>query len=169
MKTLVIHPKDMSTSFLHVIYEGKDWTVIDESCSKQHIKEQIKVHDRIIMLGHGSEKGLFGFNRIVVDSTLVYLLREKLCICIWCNADIFVEKYDLNSLYTGMIISDYEECQLYNIPPDSKEISESNEMFAHAIKNNIEHMDMDIVNKIISEYNGISEIIEFNRKNIYYK
>jgi len=52
MKTLVIHPFDVTTGFLSVIYEGKkDWTVIDTNVSSKFLKEQIKNHNRIIMLG----------------------------------------------------------------------------------------------------------------------
>ena len=109
MKTLVIHPKDTTTDFLSLIYEDKDWTVITDNISKSALKRQIKAHDRIVMLGHGMETGLIGFNRLVIDSNLVYLLREKHCVCIWCNADKFVLKYGLKGFYTGMIISEVQE------------------------------------------------------------
>lgn len=142
MKTLVIHPKDQTTDFLREIYVGKDWTVIDFNPSSKILKEQIKKHDRIVMLGHGSEKGLFGFNRMVIDSTLVYLLREKQCVAIWCNANVFVEKYNLKGFYTGMIISEYEEALMYCIPADSFWIDQSNTDFSLAIKNSIESEDM---------------------------
>jgi hypothetical protein len=55
MKTLVIHPKDDSTYFLSTIYEGKDWTIINDR-GKSLLKKLIKTHDRIIMMGHGCEK-----------------------------------------------------------------------------------------------------------------
>jgi hypothetical protein len=51
MKTLVIHPKDSTTDFLSVIYSDKDWTIINTNISKKVLKEQIKTHDRIVMLG----------------------------------------------------------------------------------------------------------------------
>jgi len=113
MKTLVIHPKDSTTDFLKVIYSEKDWTIIDDNnISTSKLKENIKSHDRIIMLGHGSDKGLFGQNRLIINSNLVYLLKDKNCVCIWCNADEFVKKYKLNGFYTGMIISDYDEANV---------------------------------------------------------
>lgn len=58
MKTLVIHPKDQTTDFLSVIYDDKDWTIINTNVSKSYLKTQIKSHDRIVMLGHGTDKGL---------------------------------------------------------------------------------------------------------------
>jgi hypothetical protein len=67
----------------------------------------ISEHDIIVLMGHGTERrtadGDFNF---IVDSGLVYLLREKINIGIWCNADQFLKKYDLKGLPTGMIISD---------------------------------------------------------------
>ena len=60
MKTLVIHPKDSTTDFLSDIYIDKEWTLITKNVSKKILKESIKEHDRIIMLGHGTEKGLIG-------------------------------------------------------------------------------------------------------------
>ena len=167
MKTLVIHPKDSTTDFLSVIYSDKDWTVINSNISKKILKEQIKIHDRIVMLGHGTEKGLIGFDRLVIDSTWVYLLREKICVCIWCNADVFVEKYGLKGFYTGMIISEYEEAIMCCVPTNSFWISESNTDFAFAIKNAID--DENMLEKAKLLYEGNTSVVEFNRKNLYYE
>ena len=167
MKTLVIHPKDSTTDFLSEIYSGKDWTVINTNTSKKALKEQIKTHDRIVMLGHGTEKGLLGFNKFVIDSTWVYLLREKICVCIWCNADVFVKKYGLKGFYTGMIISEYEEAIMYCLPTNSHWIAESNTDFALAIKNSIDEENM--LEKAKMLYEGNSAVVEFNRSNLYYE
>src|SRR5690606_14597319 len=102
--------------FLSDIYLDKNYTIITTNTSKSFLKEQIQSHDRIVMLGHGNENGLFGFDRFVIDSNFVYLLREKICVCIWCNADVFVKKYRLKGFYTGMIISEYDEALLYCVP-----------------------------------------------------
>ena len=84
MKTLVIHPIDPTTHFLEKIYEGKDWTILRPGksssvmhVSKKDIKEAIKDHDRIVMLGHGTQDGLLGSTtqewpvRFAIDSSLV--------------------------------------------------------------------------------------------------
>lgn len=167
MKTLVIHPKDSTTDFLSVIYSDKDWTVINKNTSKKILKEQIKTHDRIVMLGHGTKEGLIGFNRLVIDSTWVYLLREKICVCIWCNADVFVEKYGLKGFYTGMIISEYEEAIMCCVPTNSFWINESNTDFALAIKNSID--DENMLEKAKLLYEGNTSVVEFNRNNLYYE
>lgn len=166
-KTLVIHPKDSSTDFLCEIYSDKGWMVINTNVSRKHLKESIKSHDRIVMLGHGSGEGLFGFDKLVINSSLVYLLREKDCVCIWCNSDVFVEKYDLKGFYTGMIISEYEEAVMYSIPTNSQWISESNKDFALAIKDSIDDENMLENAKML--YEGNTSVVEFNRNNLYYR
>jgi len=172
MKTLVIHPYDLTTRMLDV-YEDKDWTVItDPHTSKKTIKEEIKAHDRIIMLGHGTKDGLIaklgGYNhRFIIDSSLVYLLREKEIIAIWCEADQFVEKYDLKGFYTGMIISEYEEALYVGVFDfTDKDINLSNVLFGEAVEKSIDKKDM--LKSMISEYKGSGNpIIEYNMSRLY--
>ncbi len=166
MKTLVIHPFDVTTGFLSVIYEDKrDWTVIDTNVSAKFLKEQIKNHNRIIMLGHGSEDGLYGFNRMIIDSTFVYLLKEKQCICIWCNANVFVEKYGLKGFYTGMIISEYEEALIYCVQGDHQQIYNSNVLFADAVKKSID--EANILDSMKLLYDDNNPVIKFNKENLF--
>ena len=174
MKTLVIHPKDSSTDFLSVIYaDKKDWTIItDPKVSNKVIKNQIKSHDRVIFLGHGTQKGLIAMTsangfRYIIDSSLVYLLKDKECVCIWCNADVFVNKYSLKGFYSGMIISEYEEalhCCLHDF--NYSQIVESNILFAKSIAKSIE--SKNILELVKSSYivEG-SPIVEYNRNNLY--
>jgi hypothetical protein len=167
MKTLIIHPKDHTTYFLSEIYSNTNWTIINTNTSKKYLKQQIILHDRIVMLGHGTEKGLIGYNKLVIDSSLVYLLRDKECVCIWCNADLFVLKYGLKGFYTGMIISEIEEAIMCCVPSTSHWINESNIDFALAIKNSIN--DENMLNKAKLLYEGNSAVVEFNRNNFFYK
>jgi hypothetical protein len=170
MKTLVIHPKDKTTDFLSTIYDGKNWTVITDNPSNKDLKILIKNHDRIIMLGHGTQYGLIGHKRLIIDSTLVYLLRDKVTVCIWCNADQFVKKYDLKGLYTGMIISEYDEAIYWAIhSPKSQDILDSNNLFATAISKVVD-LDCNIVDSVLEVYKGDNNpIIHFNKNNIYFK
>ncbi len=171
MRTLVIHPEDASTDFLSVIYAGKDWTVItDGKVSKKHLKEQIKTHDRIVMLGHGTERGMEDMvnMRFLIDSSMVYLLKEKENVCIWCNANVFVEKYKLKDFYTGMIISEYEEAVMFDIPlATDEEIEESNMLFADAIKKSIDSKN-SLVETKEKYYSDDNSVIRFNQENIFY-
>lgn len=169
MKTLVIHPPDPTTDFLKEIYKDKDWTVTDASIPKSKLFLLIKSHDRIVMLGHGTDDGLIGFSphRYVINSRLVYLLREKYCVCIWCNADVFVTDYKLKGFFTGMIISEYEEAMIYAVNTTDSKISASNAAFANAIK-----MAIDAPNMLeVAKENYINEsclVTRFNRANLYH-
>jgi len=168
MKTLIIHPSDSTTDFLKKIYEGHTYTVVNNNTSKSKLCKLIKDHDRIIMLGHGSEDGLIGFDRFVISSQHVYLLREKECICIWCNADKFVHKYGIKSpLFTGMIISEDMEANLFCVNASYNQMNESNDLFAHAIRNVIEDNVIDV--RDIKGYyvKSLNPIINFNRNNIF--
>jgi hypothetical protein len=166
MKTLVIHPEDNTTDFLKVIYQDRDWTVITDNISKSKLKKSIREHDRIIMLGHGTECGLIGYNdNSLINSSWVWLLREKETVCIWCNADVFVEKYGLKGLYTGMIVSDWIEANMFCIDSSYAEIEESNKLFAEAVRQGIDDESSDSVIKKL--YEGNTHVIEFNRDNIY--
>lgn len=169
MSTLVIHPSDPTTDFLSEIYKDKDWTIIRDRISNRQLYLHIKNHDNIIMLGHGTPNGLLGWNNFVIDSSWVYLLREKNCIGIWCHANIFFEKYGLKGFYSGMIISEMQEAVFYRILPNPIEILESNELLALAIKESI-HIsdDYKLLESVKSKYKTENNpIILFNQNNLY--
>lgn len=167
MKTLVIHPTDYTTRFLTLIHKDKDWTVITEDATKKFLKKQIKNHDRIVMLGHGTELGLLGYGKYIIDSSFIYLLSEKECVCIWCNADVFVEKYGLKGFYTGMIISEIDEAYYCGVRVEEDVLLDSNWLFAEAIQYSIDKPDM--LEKAHSIYIGDSHVVEFNKSNMYYE
>jgi hypothetical protein len=172
MKTLLIHAEDETTDFLSTIYEGKDWTVLTKKISNSKLKLLIKEHDIIVLMGHGTERGLADadFN-FLIDSSLVYLLREKINIGIWCNADQFFQKYNLKGLATGMIISDYIEASMYSVNATWQEIEESNFKFAQSVKHSLLLEDLELSKEKIEEsytVDGLNRVIDFNRKNIHY-
>lgn len=170
MKTLVLHPWDSTTRFLEVIYKGKGFTEVRARPSNSKMKRLIKSHDRIIVLGHGTEKGMFDTNSVIwIDSRLVYLLREKKnSVYIWCNADLFVEKYKLDGFYTGMIVSDYEEAQIYGVSHKRDDIDISNELFAKSIGDGLDSDIEIMLESVIGVYSDPkNKIIEFNKKNIH--
>ena len=169
MKTLVIHPFDSSTDFLSQIYEGRDFTVETRhkgfnGYSKNEFIQQVKDHDRIIMMGHGFPGGLF---YSFIDPSMVYLLREKESVCIWCNADQFVNKYGLKGFYTGMFISEVNEANWFNIQTDQANVDISNELFTRLVKENI---DLENPQPIIKEnYVGDCDVIRYNNDRLYYR
>lgn len=121
------------------------------------------------MLGHGTKHGLIGYDKLVINSSLVYLLRDKDCVCIWCNADEFVKKYKLNGFYTGMIVSELEEADMFiNHKYTIEHIEQSNILFADAIRKSIDGKHM-----LIEAYNFYNKgesnpIINFNKENMYF-
>jgi len=137
-KTLVIHPNDRSTDFLTPIYSNiADATVIRGGMTKDEVDEQIKQHDRILMMGHGSPGGLFSVGQFIdsqgyiISHDTVDILKDKECIFIWCNADRFVEAHNLKGLYSGMFISEIMEAAYCGLPNTPQEVvDESNDIFA---------------------------------------
>jgi hypothetical protein len=141
MKNLIIHPADASTDFLKPIYANiSDAIILNGGASKDQVKELITQHDRVIMLGHGSPFGLFsigqfiGNNGYIVDSTMVDVLKHVECISIWCNADKFMVKHELNGFYSGMFISEVGEAMYCGLPGTPQEtVDASNHYFAQLL------------------------------------
>ena len=74
---LVIHPKDKTTAMLSALYEGLEAQVVDDCRSTKemgYLLHHVSTQERIMLLGHGSGKGLFyraddskeGFDKIIV-------------------------------------------------------------------------------------------------------
>ena len=138
MKTLIIHPEDKSTDFLAPIYENIfPKTVIRKDTLDVEVRAEIKSHDQIIMLGHGTPSGLMNVSRIgtgafSINHTHVDLLRDKHCIFIWCDADQFVQKHKLRGLFTGMFVSEDREL-FFCKEGRPAEIDPSNSLFAETL------------------------------------
>lgn len=168
MRTLVIHPKDTSTDFLAGIYANKDWTIIEYNCSDAYIRLQMMTHDRIIIMGHGIPSGLLGHGKLFIHSRFVDLLRDpnKKYVFIWCNADMFVDYYNLHAFYSGMFISEVQEAEYFNIEATQEQIDFSNELFAKVVNKSI---DTDTLYETVKkEYVGANPIIEYNNQRLYY-
>jgi hypothetical protein len=169
MRTLVIHPADRSTDFLKEIYWGKDWKIINDrdACrSRKVITQLIKKHDRIIMMGHGYPGGLFF---TCINSQMVYLLRQKECVCIWCNADQFVRRYNLKGFFTGMFISEVGEAAGRGITVGQEEVTASNNLFAVLMGDLLTDDRTNVLAEIKTSYVGDSEVISFNHARLYYR
>ena len=181
MKTLVIHPQDSTTDFLDFIYAPipkDEKTVITAGADKQTIIELIKLHDRVIMLGHGTPFGLLSVgqfrtkNGYVIDESFIPYLNEKSNnFYIWCNANEYVESYNLKGFYTGMFISEISEAEFYNFRNiKQRDIDESNELFSSLLSDTI-HMPVETTYKIVKEVYGnlgrVNPIAKFNSERLY--
>jgi hypothetical protein len=96
---------------------------------------------------------------------MVYLLRQKECVCIWCNADKFVERYKLKGFYTGMFISEVEEAKYFKIDTSQEAVDYSNDLFANLVNR---YIDTDNLHaEVKSLYIGECPVIRFNNDRLY--
>jgi hypothetical protein len=179
MKTLIIHPKDDSTSFLDIVYKPiENKTVITGGISKNELNYLIRDHDRIMMMGHGSPGGLFsvgqfkGSGGYIIDRTTIPLLKNKdNNVYIWCNADRFVEEFGLKGFYTGMFVSEVGEAIYCGLPGTPQEVvDESNYGFCNIIAKYIQNKKDIIYENVKNEYGLISEnnpVAFYNNKRLY--
>ncbi len=59
MKTLIIHHKDSTTTFISQIFDPLiNKTVIRDGISKSELRKLIESRDKVLMSGHGSPYGL---------------------------------------------------------------------------------------------------------------
>ena len=166
MKTLVIHPKDETTLFLSKIYIRKKWEIINYDVEKNELIKIISNYDQIFMMGHGTPRGLLGFNKYIIDEDFVPVSQNKKCVFIWCHANVFCIENRLIGLNTGMIISEPDEARLYRLSDDIDSIEESNKLFALTLSKYIDKPNFH--KNILEEYLLPGNVIvEFNRVNIF--
>tara|TARA_B110000285_G_scaffold118974_1_gene134768 strand:- start:552 stop:1106 length:555 start_codon:yes stop_codon:yes gene_type:complete len=181
MKTLVIHPEDSSTWFLNRVYENiENLTLVTGNVSKEEVKSMIRDHDRIMMMGHGSPGGLFSVgnfpsvsnNGYIIDESFVELLSTKKdSVYIWCNADQFVDRFDLKGFYTGMFISEVGEAYYCGLPGTKQpEVDESNFKFVDLMGEHINNETIKIHEKVKEEYGLLVEhnpVANYNHQRLY--
>lgn len=129
---IVIHPHDISTRFLHLMYEDIDGVRFFDSISQNgQILEAIKAASReefILLLGHGTPYGLLG--GFIGDEDADLLKDRPNLIGIWCYASTFARRHSLKGFFTGMFISEWYEAADYDVDADPDEINELNWEFA---------------------------------------
>ncbi len=181
MKTLIIHPKDFTTDFLKPIYEGiSETTLVTQNLSKAKLLKMIINHDRVLLMGHGTQSGLLSVgvfpsdNGFIVDSSFIPVLKKKKnSMFIWCNADQFVEKYYLKGFFTGMFISEVKEaifCGVNSVT--QKDINLSNHAFASVLSNVVYQTRQMDYKYIKNEYGKLAhrnQVVAYNVARLYYK
>ena len=177
--TLIIHPKDMSTSFLDIVYDPiPNKTLITGGVTKDEVRELIETHDRVMMMGHGSPGGLFSIGNFkncsgfIIDRTMIESLSKKNnSVFIWCNADQFVNHYNLKGFYSGMFISEVGEAHYCGLPGTKQEVvDESNYGFCNILSNYINESEKTIFDKVKNEYGLIAEnnpVALYNHNRLY--
>lgn len=138
---LVIHPTDRTTEMLSILYEGLEAKLIESDCSNKemgHLLRHTSPSERIMLLGHGSDKGLFyrdddtkdEFDKIIVGHPHAFHLRNhgSNIIGIWCHAVEFAKKEGLHGLFSGMIISEMSEAEKYGVTTDKESMDRTNRL-----------------------------------------
>lgn len=178
MKTLIIHPEDQSTTFLEIVYRDiPDKTVLTRGSARE-VRELIESHDRVMMMGHGSPKGLFAVGKFwgngpyIIDETTVSLLEKKdQNIYIWCNADRFVNEFGLKGFYTGMFISEVGEAWYCGLPYTTQDmVDESNYGFCEILMEHANESKDEIHEKVKQSYGLIAEenpVAYYNNNRLY--
>lgn len=175
MKTLIIHPKDSSTDFLRRIYDSlSDFTLIT-SGEKSEVIRQIKNHDRIMMMGHGTPWGLLSVGQFdcvyIMDDSTASLLEGKECVFIWCNADKYVLRHSLKGLFSGMFISEVGEAIMMGLPLISqKTVDESNYLFARVLGQGIGRGLYHAYHKMLGFYETLANrniVAKYNVQRLY--
>ncbi len=181
---LVIHPTDRTTAMLSLLYQGMDGvTLLTQSSCNAEIKSRlnhVSKQERIMLLGHGSENGLFSrgddcrkeFDRLIISHSHAYYLRKHggNMVAVWCNADLFARKEGLHGLFSGMIISEMDEAELYNIPTSQEELDEENVKLATRLRSLLDTgtplHEIPLLMRGLDDRH--STLTEFNYKNFYY-
>ena len=181
MSTLIIHPADHTTDFLKPIYAPiPNKTIITGGITKTELRELIKNHDRVIMLGHGTPWGLLSVGQFlttgnyIVDLTMTELLIEKKDnIYIWCHADQFVLKNKLTGFFSGMFVSEITEAICYGFwDLEQHTIDESNNGFAEIVSRYVNEPLAIIYRNVLREYRILGKtnpVAQFNMKRLYVK
>ena len=182
-ETLVIHPYDESTEDLYMIYQDSSYDVIrDPDTSSDDIEKAIESHSKIIMLGHGTQFGLFAptsesqFGRYIIDDSFADLLRTKETISVWCNSDEFFRMHRIPGFHTGMIVSEAYEAELVGCYETYE--NETDDDFQLRIRKNLNHLarlmresinlpPVEMRDYILERYTSEDDsVIRFNRRNI---
>lgn len=180
---LVIHPKDRTTRMLSILYDGMTVRLIESDCSNKelgHLIRHTSPGERIMLLGHGCDKGLFyrrndeneTFDGIIVGHPQAYHLRKHQggIIGIWCHAVEFAKKEGLHGLFSGMIISELSEAEEYGVLTDKESMDKTNRiMFAQLRRLLDDGMPLhEIPERMRALDTTQSELSRFNYARFYY-
>lgn len=180
---IVIHPKDKTTAMLSTLYDGLEAQVVaDYRSTKEigHLLHHVSTQERIMLLGHGSDKWLFfraddckdEFDKIIVGHSHAYSLRKHGCniVAVWCNADRFACAEGLHGLFTGMIVSELSEALLYHIETTKEELNQENVKLARRLRTLLdERIPLSEIPERMSAMDGVhSPLTTFNYKNFHY-
>ena len=180
---LVIHPKDKTTAMLSAMYEGLEAQVVADCLTTKemgHLLYHVSTQERIMLLGHGSDKGLFfrtddnkeGFDKVIVGHSHAYHLRKHggNIVAVWCNANQFARAKGLHGLFTGMIVSELSEALLYQVETTQEELDRENVKLATRLRTLLDaRIPLSEIPKRMLVMDDVhSPLTTFNYKNFFY-
>lgn len=171
MTTLVIHTKDFSTEFLKPLYSEMFRTiVVNYDIYKDELLSLIQLADVVMLLGHGTEKGLLrgDYDGYIVDKDIVDALQDKVVIGIWCYASTFAKKYNLKGLFSGMFISEQKEAEFEGFDTTEQQLEQYNKEFVELLDEclNVKRLPLT---KIAEKFNKYADICDGVKKFNYSK
>ena len=123
---IVVHPKDPSTKFLHLIYEDIGGVRFFDSISqREQFLEAIRnapKDEYILLLGRGTPYGLQG--DLICDEDAELLRDRPNLVGIWSYASSFAHRNGLEGFFSGMFISEWNEALDNDIETSLEEIEE---------------------------------------------
>ena len=144
---LVIHPKDKTTAMLSALYDELEAQVVEDYRTTKEmgrLLHHVSTQERIMLLGHGSDKGLFfrkddskdEFDKVIVGHSHAYHLRKHggNIVAVWCNAYQFARAEGLHGLFSGMIVSELNEALLYQVETTQEELDRENVKLARRLR-----------------------------------
>ena len=180
---LVIHPKDRTTAVLAGLYEGLEVRLLDNSHPNGVIEHHLyhtSNNERIMLLGHGCAQGLFSrkndeidvFDRVIIRHSHARYLRNHGAniVAVWCNANLFAQDEHLHGLFTGMIISEMSEAEMYHIETTQEELDRENIKLVERLRSLLdEGISLEeIPQRMLELDDAHTPLTEFNYKNFYY-
>lgn len=179
-KTLIIHPEDPSTEFLTAIYENiQDKTVVTGGLYPHEIRDLIIDHDRVIMLGHGTPRGLMSVGRfpesggyVINESHSRFLAQKENNLYVWCYASSFVKAQKLKGFASGMFISEVMEAYACGLHiPTRKEVEDQNNFFCELVGKVVDRPAKAIYDFVTEEYGELAlynQVADYNHKRLFF-
>lgn len=180
---LIIHPKDKTTAMLSALYDGLEAQVVDDYRSTKemtNLLHHVSTQERILLLGHGSDKGLFfrkddskdEYDKVIVSHAHAYHLRKHggNIVAVWCNADQFAHAEGLHGLFTGMIVSELNEALLYQVETTQEELDCENVKLARRLRALLDERIplSEIPKRMLAMDDVRTPLTTFNYNNFYY-
>ena len=180
---LVIHPKEKTTAMLSALYDGLEAQVVaDYRTTKEmgRLWHHVSTQERIMLLGHGSDKGLFfrkndskdEYDKVIVSHAHAHHLRKHggNIVAVWCNADQFARAEGWHGLFTGMIVSELNEALLYQVETTQEELDRENVKLARRLRALLDERITlsEIPKRMLAMDDAHSPLTTFNYNNFYY-